>query len=290
MDIIKYCESTTGTTNGLQTLINNKYDIEARNKYTETALMRCCVLNKEEFVKVLLNNKANVNSKTSTNIHCLIHACKYEINTRTIKLLIDNNADINAQCMNGYTALDMLLSNNTATKTAIDLFLKNTDKRRVFKKKFKQSIPGRNLYVFNKSSLYNKFEQSVLNCNLYVFKHVLQYVTFNSDLIGILQQNVKQYREEKIMYVYRYVSLNCYMKHAGFGYMTYFTKYDDKHVMLLTNDNMPIIDRLANNEKKILCYLLCITNVVKNKDSINNFKYVLKYGSMIEDILYDGLL
>lgn len=69
-----------------------------------------------EIVKLLLNNNANVNIKDNSGKTCLMYALtciKCERSSlKILKLLLKNNANIDAQDNNGITAL-MLMSFNT---------------------------------------------------------------------------------------------------------------------------------------------------------------------------------
>ena len=112
----------------LQSLINAGIDINAINEKGDSALYNACVCCNNEYVKILLENGANVNTihndyehkifdkyttktiKEHTTLTPLMAAIlQGNFNTSTIKYLIEYGADVNATNNNNDNALTLLL-------------------------------------------------------------------------------------------------------------------------------------------------------------------------------------
>jgi ankyrin repeat protein len=95
----------------LSLLIKRGADVNNRsiNQYglNETVLMRAASTNSEgDKVKILIDNNADINARTNRNKTAL-HIAANSGNLEVLKLLVDNKADINAQDEWGYTALHL---------------------------------------------------------------------------------------------------------------------------------------------------------------------------------------
>jgi len=78
-------------------LIKKGVDIDAKNNKGVTALMNACTyFSNEKVVKILLNNKANVNAIDNYGRSALIEA-SITGNKAIVKLLINNGADVNCR-------------------------------------------------------------------------------------------------------------------------------------------------------------------------------------------------
>ncbi len=86
-------------------------DIEARDEYGNTVLMRAALWGKPEVVKIFLQAGANVNAVNKDGETALMKAAEYGLlaednGDSAVNLLIDAGADIKIKDKNGETALD----------------------------------------------------------------------------------------------------------------------------------------------------------------------------------------
>lgn len=80
-------------------------DVNAKNKDGRTALIEAAMEGHVEVVRLLLENKADVNEKITKACATALMAAACNGHTETVKLLLENKADINAETSNGGTAL-----------------------------------------------------------------------------------------------------------------------------------------------------------------------------------------
>ena len=93
-------------------LLLNTNDIEENNYFGQTILNFICQYGcKIEYIKLLLEHKADVNTKDNYTFTPLIAIIKFN-NTECLKLLLENKADINAKTKYGNTALIIAVRNN----------------------------------------------------------------------------------------------------------------------------------------------------------------------------------
>ena len=85
-------------------LISTGADVNAKNKWGETALMLAAQHGRAEAVKILIEAKADMNAKSESGYTALMLAA---MNGRTeaVKALIEAKADVSAKDKGGHTAL-----------------------------------------------------------------------------------------------------------------------------------------------------------------------------------------
>jgi len=91
----------SGDLKKVQEALGNGANIEARDQYLWTALIYATYKDHEEIVKLLINNKADVNVKEHNGDTPLWKTN----NLKTAQLLIESGTDINAKSNQGYTVL-----------------------------------------------------------------------------------------------------------------------------------------------------------------------------------------
>lgn len=108
------------------TYFNNTNILNTKNKKGWTALMLACrnsnTTSNNETVKILLENKADVNLKDDHNWTALMLACRNSnttSNNETVKLLLDYKADVDSKDNDKLTAL-MLACRNVNTDSNIE--------------------------------------------------------------------------------------------------------------------------------------------------------------------------
>ena len=85
-------------------LIENGADVNVENEFGENALMRASEYGNLEKVKLLIEKEADVNAKNEDGKTALMRASR-EGHLEVVKYLIENGADVNAKSNNGWTAL-----------------------------------------------------------------------------------------------------------------------------------------------------------------------------------------
>lgn len=87
-------------------IVNNVCDIDAVDRYGDTALMHACNNKLDDVAQLLIRDKANVNTKNSIGNTALLIACMREI-PHTAGLLIDAGAEVDVYSSGGDTPLSI---------------------------------------------------------------------------------------------------------------------------------------------------------------------------------------
>ena len=87
-------------------LKNRYYDMNSKNDYGDTLLLRACLLNKYKIVKLLIIYNVNINYKNFKK-----NALNYSISFKLDRLLIRNGIDINHLLDKYNTVLDYYMNN-----------------------------------------------------------------------------------------------------------------------------------------------------------------------------------
>ena len=83
----------------------------------------------EEIIKLLINNKTDLNKKDKYGYTPLMRALEYKSNANVVKLLITNKTDINQKFENGDTPLILLFEKYSEKNIALILsFFNNNNK------------------------------------------------------------------------------------------------------------------------------------------------------------------
>lgn len=80
-------------------------DIDIKDEYGQNALFKVCEYNKEDIVKLLIENGADINFLNDNGDNILSHACSLGCNTNIIELLIKSGVNINFLSTDGWTPL-----------------------------------------------------------------------------------------------------------------------------------------------------------------------------------------
>ena len=147
----------------IEFFINNKTDINEKNKFGNTPLIIAIRKNQSEnIIKLLINNKADVNKKDQYGITPLILAVIINYSENIIKLLINNKTDINQKDNYGITPL-MYAIENKHSENIIKLLINN--KTDINQKDNYGNTPLR--YLFNYSEIeIRKIFYLFKNCSL----------------------------------------------------------------------------------------------------------------------------
>lgn len=130
--------------NIIQLLIDSGADINAKDKYNNTAFNNVCRnYNSDklyEVLKLLIVNNAVVNTQNKDNMTPLHHICRFNNSDRLpeiVQLLIDGGVDVNTKNINNWTALHHICGNCESDKlpeaiqllirAGVDVNTKNTD-------------------------------------------------------------------------------------------------------------------------------------------------------------------
>ena len=107
-----FTDIKTGSITNLKSYIQNGGDVNLKDENGRTLLIWAALLRDAEFVKLLIDSKADVNI-TQNGYSALMAATNAE-NTESVKLLIDAHADVNGQNKQGYTALMLAAAGGNA--------------------------------------------------------------------------------------------------------------------------------------------------------------------------------
>lgn len=100
-------------------LISNGADVNAKDSYGWTPLMKATDSNKIEIMKLLIENGADVNAKNTHGRTPLMYVCTIE----AVKLLIENGADVNAKDSRGWTPLMSAVEDSHGETEVLEFFL-----------------------------------------------------------------------------------------------------------------------------------------------------------------------
>ena len=100
--LIEVCEN--GEKKDVEELIDMGADINQKNKYGNTALMRASYWGNKEVVELLIRNGAGINQKDNYGVTALMGA-SLKRRKEVVDLLIQNGVDVNQKDNNGRTAL-----------------------------------------------------------------------------------------------------------------------------------------------------------------------------------------
>ena len=103
-------------------LLQKKAKIDEADKTGLTPLMAAAQEGFTGIVQLLLDNNANVNTKTQTGATALMKASFRRGNADVVELLLDREADVNAKAQEGGTA--WILANVSGDKKILDLLTK----------------------------------------------------------------------------------------------------------------------------------------------------------------------
>jgi ankyrin repeat protein len=92
-----------GNLEQVRNLFSMGANIDAKDQWENTPLMRACLHGREDVVRFLLDNGANVNAKSSRWTSLMLAACNGF--TNVVELLIDRGADMEPRTLWDYTAL-----------------------------------------------------------------------------------------------------------------------------------------------------------------------------------------
>ncbi|MCY4176966.1 MAG: ankyrin repeat domain-containing protein, partial [Endozoicomonadaceae bacterium] len=112
------CAVTTQQIEIIRPFVENKADINIQNKNGVTALMCAAEGGSTEIVKRLLNRNADTNIQNDDGDTALICAAKCK-SAEAVKLLLDNGADANAKDQHGSTALIYAAEKQSTESTEI---------------------------------------------------------------------------------------------------------------------------------------------------------------------------
>ena len=110
----------------IKLLLENGFDVNARDSSGKTGLMKASAKGHLEAVKLLLENGAD--AKGNNGGWSVLHHASYNGHLEVVKLLLENGADVNAKDKYGFTALmwvDKTLLTEARKKEIKALLIKN---------------------------------------------------------------------------------------------------------------------------------------------------------------------
>ena len=102
--------SEKGNLQKIKKLLENGANVNARNKWGDTALMRSALKGHKEVVEILIENGANINAKNGLMDTTMMYAAANG-HVEIVQLLIDKGADVNAKNYWQYTAIALAALN-----------------------------------------------------------------------------------------------------------------------------------------------------------------------------------
>jgi len=153
-----------GKTETVKSLLDEGVDVNAKDRFGWTALIKAAMFGYNDIMKILLDRGADVNAKTNLGCTALMEAAKIG-HLRTVRILLDNNADMNLTDKKGNTAMReavmggnleviALLSkakdapSSIKTKDSVDFVQKVRDEKTAVTEQNKDSHNGKHLYFF----------------------------------------------------------------------------------------------------------------------------------------------
>merc|ERR1712212_807390 len=113
---------------GVEVLLQNGADVNAKTKDGSTALMMAAGYGQKDIVKLLLQNNANINVKNKYGTTALMSAAHEGYND-SVEILLQNNADVNLRSNYGHSALYFAVGQSVILgqegKAIIELLLQN---------------------------------------------------------------------------------------------------------------------------------------------------------------------
>ena len=124
--LMKAC--VKGRTDIAEFLIEKGADIDTKGEFGYTALMKACVKGHTDVTRFLIERDADINAKDDNGWTALMWACANG-HTDVARLLIEKGADINAKDRSGRTAMDysMLDSKNKAVQKVLSDTFKRSE-------------------------------------------------------------------------------------------------------------------------------------------------------------------
>ena len=106
----------------VQAILDHGADVNAINKYHETALLIACINGKADAINVLLKAGADTNIAQTGGYTCLHKAVNANCGKQTVQAIIDHGADVNA--INKYNKTALLIACMDGKIDAINVLLK----------------------------------------------------------------------------------------------------------------------------------------------------------------------
>lgn len=111
-----------GQTGAVNALINAGADVNARNK-NQTPLIAALMGRHTDIVEILLKNKANLDFRFQKGLSP-VHISVIKRDPKSLKLLIDHGATVNARDENGLTPLDYAKHPEVRNKKVVNILMK----------------------------------------------------------------------------------------------------------------------------------------------------------------------
>lgn len=94
----------------VQLLLDNGAEVNAKDDFGETTLMRAAIADRPDTVRFLLDNGADVNAQTREGMTALMFAAQgmkglVDLHLNTVQVLLEAGSDVNAKDNNGRTAI-----------------------------------------------------------------------------------------------------------------------------------------------------------------------------------------
>ena len=253
----------------IKILLKHNINVNIVNVFEETPLMLACKKNKYNVICELINYGANVNLCDNKKRNCLMHALNSMIiDTRIIKILLENNVLIGHISYEGKSVFDYAISNNNLNEKVCDLL-----------------FSGKKISFPRNKKLYNTCHLLILPINIFVY--MLQYVQLNlyfvkimvwySDLCNIRAIHMFNHLNKISYFVFNENKDCCFTnKHDGvfLGFAI-----DNKHYN--------IINEKLRKYKKCLTLLLSIKKTKLKNFDIINLIYIFKNNRKIINSILD---
>lgn len=234
--------------NNLQLLLDNHFNIDAKNSTNMTVLMTSASqVNKADMTKILLENGADVNATNDKGNNALFEALVEKHNLKNIKYLLKYNIDLKHKNKLKATALDYVIIFDNDVEVLKELLKHNI---KVPQKTIRDAISSKKFSIAKELINYTKIKDEQ---ELYLRLRYAQYDAFNFLLDnGFRFKNIKLSNNNLAMFVVtnRYKELKEYIEVFGLDtFNFYFLPKKSQEMVLKILDEIIDSNTLKDKQK-----------------------------------------